>query len=83
MVQDALLATQTLIRLSFPAIFREDSWTGEDRQHKAPRFGDGKDPEWRDRRAKDRIEVIPFYPGSSLGVGVVSVRFPGLEGCPC
>lgn len=83
MVQDTLLATQTLIGLSFPTIFREDSWIGEDRQHKATRFGDGRGPEWRDGSAEGRTEVTLFYSGFSLVLGIASVRFPGLEVCLC
>ena len=41
-IQDAFLATQTFIRLSFPPIFREDSQIGGDRKNKATRFGDGE-----------------------------------------
>lgn len=39
-----LLATQILVRFSFPPIFREDSQTEEDRKHKATRSGDGEGP---------------------------------------
>lgn len=82
-IQEALLATQTSISWSFPTIFQEDSWIWEERQHNATRFGVGKGPEWQDRRAEGKIEVISFYLGLSLGFGVVSLRFSGLEGCLC
>lgn len=82
-IQEALLATQTSISWSFPTIFQEDSWIWEERQHNATRFGVGKGPEWQDIRAEGKIEVISFYLGLSLGFGVVSMRFSGLEGCLC